>query len=107
MKMQLRTKGIPITQALEAHIERRVRFALSRFGQKIRSVTVRLTDLNGPKGGEDIQCKILAYMTPGEGVIVNDRSEDPFTAVARASERIGHSISRRVRRMKARRKGRR
>ena len=32
-------------------IQKRLEFALGRFSGRIRSLNVRLTDVNGPKGG--------------------------------------------------------
>lgn len=46
-------------EALRAHIERRIGFALARFSDGLGSVLVRLDDLNGPRGGIDKRCRVL------------------------------------------------
>jgi hypothetical protein len=38
---------------LPDHIERRLRFALARFGSRVERVIVFLHDRNGPRGGID------------------------------------------------------
>ena len=102
MKLELHGKGVRLNQRLRSHVERRLRFALDRFGGRVRRVRVRLQDLNGPRGGEDIRCHIQAWLTPGQMVLVEETRADPFTAVARASDRIGHNISRRFGRFRDR-----
>ena len=48
MNIQIRGIGIPPTEALAAHIERRIAFSLSRFSSQLERIVVRFTDLNGP-----------------------------------------------------------
>jgi hypothetical protein len=60
LKFGIRGLQIALTDALLAHVERRLRVALSRFGPRIREAAVKLTDLNGPRGGFDKQCQDLA-----------------------------------------------
>jgi len=102
MNLEVYGKGVRLNQRLRNHVERRLRFALDRFGDRIRRVRVRLKDTNGPKGGRDIRCHIEAWLTPGQMVLVEESRTDPFAAVARASDRIGHSISRRFGRFRDR-----
>ena len=61
MKFGIQGRHIELTAALLAHVERRLRFALSRFGQKIRLAAVQLADLNGPRGGLDKQCRVRGH----------------------------------------------
>ncbi len=107
MKLEFRSNGVRISEALAEHAERRLRFALGRFGERVRRVRVQLTDVNGPRGGEDIQCRVLASLAPHGELVIQEVNHDPFAAVARASDRAGHSLSRHVRRIRARRRGRR
>ena len=94
MKLNLRTRGIPMSQALRKHVEKRVRFALGRFGERVRAVHVQLTDVNGPRGGEDVECLVEASLAPTGTVRISETSLDPFRAVARASDRIGYRLRR-------------
>ncbi|MEM7517756.1 MAG: hypothetical protein AAF368_12650, partial [Planctomycetota bacterium] len=58
MNLEVRTEGVQITETLREHVERKLRFALGSFGDRIRSVRIRLKDVNGPRGGEDILCNL-------------------------------------------------
>ena len=64
MNFSIRGRHIELTAALLGHVERRLRFALSRFGQKIRQVAVQLLDLNDPRGGLDKQCRVTVTLSP-------------------------------------------
>ncbi|MFT5285698.1 MAG: putative sigma-54 modulation protein [Planctomycetota bacterium] len=106
MKLELRAKGIRVTEKLQAHIDRHLRTAMGRFGDQVRRVQISLKDINGPKGGEDIRCEITAQMAHSGAIVIHETNTNPFAAVARASSRAGHTLSRQLDRMKARRKGR-
>lgn len=48
--IDIRGQDIELTDALRAHAQRRLRFVLGRFGQRIARVTMHLADLKGPRG---------------------------------------------------------
>ena len=98
MKFSIRGRHIGLTEALLAHVERRLRFALSRFGQKIRQVAVQLTDLNGPRGGVDKQCRVTATLSPSGRVMVEEIDAALHTAIDRAAERLERSVVRELER---------
>jgi ribosome-associated translation inhibitor RaiA len=106
MRLELRAEGIPMTEGLRDFIERKVRLALGRCGQRVRRVRVRLTDVNGPKKGEDIRCNIQASVIPAGTLTIDEQRCDPFAAVARATARVGYRLARHLERLDARRKGR-
>jgi ribosome-associated translation inhibitor RaiA len=104
VKLQLHAKGVRLTDELRRHVERRARFALRRFGERVRHITVRLTDVNGPKGGTDIQCCVLAALSPSGEIVIREMHSDPFSAVSRACERARHGLARRLERLRTRRR---
>ena len=106
MKLELRARGVRMTDKLKTHIETRLRNGFGRFGDKIEHVRVYLTDLNGPKGGEDIQCHLQAKFSPGGELVIRETRGDPFAAVAYASKRASRNLRRQLGRWKMRRKGR-
>lgn len=96
MIWHLKDNGVRRPKELPDHIERRLRFALSRFGSRIGKVFVFLHDQNGPKGGIDKLCRILVK-TRGCGVVVATVADsDWVAAVDRATTRIGQSVARQV-----------
>jgi ribosome-associated translation inhibitor RaiA len=60
MEVSIRWNGIDRSPALETHIEKRAEFALGRHRGHLQKLTVRLEDVNGPRGGVDKQCQVSA-----------------------------------------------
>lgn len=100
MRLDIRGQHIEVTTALHAHAARRLQFALGRFGQRIARVAVRLTDLNGPRGGMDKQCQMVAEMAPGGKVIVEAIDADLYAAITQAADRLGRAVARELERQR-------
>lgn len=107
MNLEIRANGMKMTKELKAHAEERVRHALRRFREQVTWVRVQFTDLNGPKGGVDIRCKIEARVQAGGGIVVHQTRETPLSALSDATDAVRHSVARRVSRFRDKRRGRR
>jgi putative sigma-54 modulation protein len=96
MKLRLAARGIEVSRELKDFIERRAHFGLGRFARRIKSLTVRLTDLNGPRGGVDQRCDIRVDAGLGQDVIVSERRASIHAAVTVATERAARALGRRL-----------
>jgi ribosome-associated translation inhibitor RaiA len=94
MNIQIRGIGIPPTEALAAHIERRIAFSLSRFSARLERIVVRLSDLNGPKGGSDKVCRMGFTVKGLEPESVEARDADLYLAVDQAAAKAGRRVAR-------------
>lgn len=94
MQVQIRGRRIDLTAALRGHVERRLQFALSRFGDRIGRVAVQLADINGPRGGDDKSCRINVSVRPSKTVFVEAVKADLCAAIDQAAERAGRSVGR-------------
>lgn len=75
----------------------RLEFALGRFAGRVRSLTVRLTDVNGPRGGPDKRCLIAVRLTrPRHVIVIDDVDADHNAVVSRAAERASRAVARAV-----------
>jgi ribosomal subunit interface protein len=102
MKLQVHWNGLTATPTLRDHLERRLAFALGRFGEEIRHVHARLADLNGPKGGVD---KLVSLRVTGrrlKSLMVTDSDANLCAAIDRAADRIGRAIGRALERRQER-----
>ena len=107
MVWTMKTAGRKPAPELTAHVERRLRFALTRFSGRIGRVNVFLADQNGPRGGIDKTCRIVVRLRDGGDVVAEVSDVDWEVAVDRATTRIGHSTGRELARRRAgRRMGR-
>jgi len=76
---------------------KRLEFALGRFAGHVQSLRVRLTDLNGPRGGLDKKCLIEVRLArPRRVVIVEDIDRDHAVAIGRAVERTSRAVARAI-----------
>ena len=96
LEIQVNKRGVELTPDEEDLIRKRVSFALDRFAPKISVIAVRLTDLNGPRGGTDKQCQITAELREGGHVRASDCDSNTAGAVRRACRRIRAVIWRMV-----------
>lgn len=102
MNWDLKDSGTQRPRALPEHIDRRLRFALARFGDRVERVVVFLKDLNGPKGGVDKVCRILVKVRGCGVAVAAVIDSDWVAAVDRATTRIGHNVSRDLDRLRRR-----
>jgi putative sigma-54 modulation protein len=97
MQIEIQVRNFSLTRAMRAHIERRLAFALSTGYRHVRHILVRLSDINGPRGGSDKRCQ-LEVMLPGQSVVVEDTEADLYVAINRAAARAGRTVMRQLRR---------
>ena len=98
MNLQIRGSDVQLAAAIKHHAERRLGFALSRFERRIREITVQLRDVNGPRGGVDKQCQIALHLAPSGTLVLQETSSDLVTAIDRAADRLGYTLSRKLHR---------
>ncbi len=96
MKMRLAAHGVELSGDLKHYIKRRVDFSLGRFAARIRSLSIRLADVNGPRGGVDKSCDIRVDVGLRQRVIVRERQANLHAAVAFAIERAERTLQRQL-----------
>ena len=73
---------------------RRVRLALSRFATSVQAITIRITDTNGPKGGEDTRCIVSVKLASAGEVVVQGEGEKVLSVLSYCLSRAERAISR-------------
>lgn len=101
MRIHIQAVDFELTEGLRAHVERRVQFALSRFQQRVVRLTVRLCDLNGPRGGVDKSCSLQVRLRGLPDIVIEGTEADLYVAINRAADRAGLAVGRQLRRMRA------
>ena len=96
MRIDIQGLGFPLTAALLDHTERRLRFAFTRNGDRIKRVTVRLGDSNEPRGGEDKFCRMQVYLKHAPPVLIEDVGADLYAVIERVADRAGRNIAKRL-----------
>lgn len=100
MEIHTVDRGDLVDVEVATFAQRRLLFALSRFDTKIDNVVLTVNDINGPKGGIDKECQIHIKMHRGQEIIITDVDEDVKACIARAADRAGRTVSRRLERQR-------
>jgi putative sigma-54 modulation protein len=98
VKVDFRTNHMPATDAMRAHVERRVRAALGRHPDVVARATLRVRDINGPRGGSDLQCSLLIE-GPRFGRLIGQVTHDDFYAgTTEVIRKVAHALDLDIRR---------
>ncbi len=102
MHVVMQIRDTDLAEAFRSYVERRLRFALARFGGRVGPTTVRI----GTAGRADKQCRLSVDILPFGQVAVEESDPDLFAAIDRATGRIGQLFGRELARARDARVGR-
>ncbi len=98
MQIDIQARHFTLTDALRNHAEHRIRLALTCCDDHIQRIMVRLSDINGPRGGVDKHCHIQVVLAGLPDVVIEDTEADMYVAINRATDRAGRTLVRKVNR---------
>ena len=96
MQIDIQALNFSLTDALRERVRRRMGFALGGKDENIQRVVVRLSDINGPKGGKDMCCQIRIVLEHMSDVVIKDVETDLYVAIDRAFDRAGRAVARQL-----------
>lgn len=103
MKIEINpAEGVETSDAVEQHVRSKLAGVERRFGDRITVVEVYLKDTNADKGGIDKTCTLEAHPAGLKPVAVEATDADMYTAIHRASRKLGKAMEHRVGRSEAR-----
>jgi hypothetical protein len=102
MRFFIYTRGTANAEKLRSYAERRLRLSTSRFERQLGDVTVQLEDVNGPRGGPDKLCRIMADVPSAGRVVVEERGEGFMAVAFWAAKRFRDSLKKRIQRRRTR-----
>jgi ribosome-associated translation inhibitor RaiA len=95
----VRVIGVELTDDDSLYIRRKLGMKLGKFATSIERISVRVTDVNGPRGGVDQMCSIRVVLSGLPSVVIERRHLALHAAVdiaLRATERaVRRSVDRR------------
>jgi ribosomal subunit interface protein len=100
MQIEIQARNFSLTQALRMHIERRLGFALATRYDHIKRILVRLSDINGPRGGNDKCCQLQVVLPGHADVVIEDTESNLYVAIDRAADRASRTVTRRLGRLR-------
>ncbi|OGB00897.1 MAG: hypothetical protein A3E25_02475 [Burkholderiales bacterium RIFCSPHIGHO2_12_FULL_69_20] len=88
----------PLAAPLRALAVGRMTFVLRRLGTLVAHARLRLSDVNGPRGGVDKRCQIAVRTDAGGTVVITAASHDWRTAIDDALARAAQVLRRKLQR---------
>ena len=102
MQINIQAHKFNLTNSLRNYANRRLRFALTCCNDYIHRVEMRLSDINGPRGGADKHCHLHIILSGLPDVVVEDTELDLYVAIDRATDRAGRAVIRKIERQATR-----
>lgn len=100
----IETRGLELKNSHHRAIRRILSSTLGRFAKRVLAIRIWLEDVNGPRGGEDIRCRIEGRVHPQGSINVSALAIDEYAATARAAARARELVDRRVKKKRSRRR---
>jgi hypothetical protein len=102
VKVEIRFCKLQRSRALEQYAVDRARRRLGRFANHVSSVVVRLTDINGPKGGPDKQCLVTVDSSLLGSMASSFLGENAYAAVDLCIKRAARAVDQKSARLRRR-----
>ena len=94
VELHIRSRNTELNDALRDLITRRMRSALERFEDRIRALRVLISDVNGPRGGNDKHVRTELQLHNGRSLRIEELGADAIAAAATAADRVGQVLGR-------------
>jgi putative sigma-54 modulation protein len=102
MHIELKFRGVNTNHFLYSHVLKRIEQSLKHVRDNVQNVVVRLSDVNGPKGGIDKRCQIVVDGGPLGAAAVEERHMSLFAAIDLAASRVARAVKRSIERRRQR-----
>jgi ribosomal subunit interface protein len=96
--VNIRAADVDVDDDTRSYIRRKLGQKLGRFATSIERVSVRLRDVNGPRGGVDHLCQVKVVLSGLPSVVVEEGRETMGAAIDAAVSGVTRSVSRALRR---------
>jgi ribosome-associated translation inhibitor RaiA len=104
MEIDVQARDFRLTEALrEAILVSAIQYRAT-FSRFVRKLAVRVYDLNGPRGGLDKGCLVVADLADGQVLVCSDVDADLYRAIPRAFGKLKRGTLAAQRRLRAQRR---
>lgn len=100
MRLNIVGIGLELSPAIVRHVRGCVGRLQPGPSRSIGSVTVRLSDINGDRGGEDMRCRMLIRFQGGREAVVEAVNRDLYRAIDEAWGRAREAVRRRLKKQR-------
>ena len=96
MQIDIQSRGFSLTDSLSSYARRKLLGATEYCSDHINRIVIRLSDINGPRGGADKRCHVQVVLAGAPDVVVEDTQADLYAAIDRAVSRTKRVVARKV-----------
>ena len=102
MQVNIHSEQVKLDKAIEAHIQRKIKLALSRFESSISSISISLSDdltKSANTSNSDItatRCCLKVFIGSLTSIEVEDTQNDLYCAIDRVIQKASRSIPRKL-----------
>ncbi len=96
MRLEIRARHVRSDARLREVCERRLHHALGRFEDQVRRVQLWLEDVNGPRGGRDLRCRVRLALRRGGALTVERLGDRAGVLVGEVLDRARNALVRRL-----------
>ena len=104
MEIHFRVTNADIPDLLKHYVDKRLRLALGRFGKSVGDISVTVNGIAGRVG--ESKCHITTKVLPVGQITIQESGPDLFSAIDRATGRLGRRFSDELDRIRQMRRGR-
>ncbi|NGZ08434.1 MAG: hypothetical protein CV088_03485 [Nitrospira sp. LK70] len=94
----IRMLGVDLSKEQRASIRRTLSMKLGKFANSIERISVRVKDVNGPRGGIDHVCRIKVVLSGLPSVVYEAQDESPDAAIGSALTGTERAVRRSLKR---------
>ena len=94
----IRADGVELESDDRAYIRRKLGRKLGKFASSVERISVRLEDVNGPRGGVDHRCRIKVVLGRLPSVVYEQRGASLHVVIDRAIAGVEQAVRRSLRR---------
>lgn len=97
----IRVAGVHLSTEDQTYIRRKLGMKLGKFAISIERVSVRVEDVNGPRGGVDQACRIKVVLSGMPSVVFESRDASVAAAVDGALTGVERAVRRKLQRRRS------
>lgn len=95
MRIVLKGVHMQLTPGLKGYVEEHLVERIERFyDDEAATLEIMLADTNGPKGGEDKECRVTMYLPGSSAIHVTEASANIYESIDFARDRLEKAIKR-------------
>lgn len=104
MQIDIHARHFSLTNAMKNYTKCQLDFALAEREHYIQRVIIRLSDINGPRGGRDKRCLLLITLVNLPTVVIDNIEKDLYFSIDQAIDRASQAVERKIERQQSSRK---